>query len=195
VPSSPRWLPSRESLASNRWLRWIGPSLFDPRLWQARRRSIATGSAVGLFFGLLIPVAQIPASAAAAVLLRANVPAAVAGTFVTNPFTFAPIYYAAWWVGCLVLGDTSAAPPGVVLGAATVATPVDAGSVVGLLAGGWWNVLAERLAGVGKPLMLGLACFAVVSGLTAYVAVSIGWRLAVVGRRRRRRLGRSARAV
>lgn len=187
-----RWLPSRESLAANRLLGWIGPGLFDPRLWQARRRSIAAGSALGLFFGLLIPIAQIPASAAAAVFLRANVPAAVAGTFVTNPFTFGPIYYAAWWVGSLVLGDTSTAPPDLAL---AVAGADPAPGLTALVAGGWWEVMAAKLAGVGKPLMLGLTLFAVVAGLTAYVAVSVGWRLAVVGRRRRRRGQRSARRI
>jgi uncharacterized protein (DUF2062 family) len=187
-----RWLPSRESLAANRLLGWIGPGLFDPRLWQARRRSIAAGSALGLFFGLLIPIAQIPASAAAAVFLRANVPAAVAGTFVTNPFTFGPIYYAAWWVGSLVLGDTATPPPDLAL---AVAGADPAPGLTALVAGGWWEAMAAKLAGVGKPLMLGLTLFAVVAGLTAYVAVSVGWRLAVVGRRRRRRGHRSARGI
>lgn len=187
-----RWLPSRESLAANRLLGWIGPGLFDPRLWQARRRSIAAGSALGLFFGLLIPIAQIPASAAAAVVLRANVPAAVACTLVTNPFTFGPIYYAAWWVGTVLLGDSSTPPPGAALAAASA----DPGpGWTALLAGGWWEAITTRLAGVGKPLMLGLALFATVAGLTAYAAVSVGWRVAVVGRRRRRRGRLSGRAV
>jgi uncharacterized protein (DUF2062 family) len=55
--------------------------------------------ALGFFFGLLVPLAQIPLSAAAAVTLRANVPAAVASTLVTNPVTFGPLYYAAWRLG------------------------------------------------------------------------------------------------
>ncbi|MFJ4290633.1 DUF2062 domain-containing protein [Cupriavidus sp. NPDC089707] len=67
--------------------------------------------ALGFFFGLLIPLAQIPRSAAAAVALRANVPAAVASTLVTNPLTFGPIYYAAWRVGSAILGEPVDAPP------------------------------------------------------------------------------------
>nr|WP_249221378.1 DUF2062 domain-containing protein [Cupriavidus sp. KK10] len=50
------------------------------------------GLALEFFFGLLIPLAQIPLSAAAAVALRANVPAAVASPLVTNPMTLGPIY-------------------------------------------------------------------------------------------------------
>jgi uncharacterized protein len=92
------WLPGAEAIRASRWLRWLGPALHHPRLWHVSRRGVALGMALGFFFGLLIPLAQIPLSAAAAVALRANVPAAVASTLVTNPVTFAPIYYAAWRV-------------------------------------------------------------------------------------------------
>lgn len=175
-----RWLPSRDSLRENRWLRWIGPRLFDPHLWHARRRAIALGMALGVFFGLLIPVAQIPFSAGAAVVLRANVPAAVASTLVTNPFTFGPIYYAAWWVGSALLGEST--PP-----------PVDPAAIdPGASSLGFWASLKASIAGVGQPLMLGLVLFATVIGLATYVLVSLGWRLAVM-RRRRRRMADSAR--
>ena len=39
-----------------------------------------------------MPLAQIPASAIAATIFRANVPTAIGSTLVTNPVTFAPIY-------------------------------------------------------------------------------------------------------
>ncbi|TXC67466.1 DUF2062 domain-containing protein [Piscinibacter aquaticus] len=73
----------------------MGPALHHPRLWHLNRRGVALGLALGLFFGLLIPIAQIPLAGGAAVLLRANVPMAVASTLVTNPVTFGPVYYAA----------------------------------------------------------------------------------------------------
>jgi uncharacterized protein (DUF2062 family) len=105
-------LPSAEALRANRWLRWLGPALHHPKLWHISRRGLALGMALGVFFGLLIPLAQIPLSAAAAVALRANVPAAVASTLVTNPVTFGPIYYAAWRVGSAMLGEPGdTAPP------------------------------------------------------------------------------------
>ncbi len=104
MPGLARFLPSPETLQRNRWLRWLGPALHHPRLWHLSRRGLALGMAVGVFFGLLIPIAQIPLSAAAAVALRANVPAAVASTLVTNPVTFGPVYYVAWRLGSAVLG-------------------------------------------------------------------------------------------
>ena len=37
--------------------------------------------------------------------MGANVPAAVSSTLVSNPLTFAPIYYLAYRTGLLVTGD------------------------------------------------------------------------------------------
>ena len=59
-----RLLPDPGQLAGNRWLRWLGPRMFHPRLWHVSRRGVALGVAIGVFFGFLIPIAQIPVSAA-----------------------------------------------------------------------------------------------------------------------------------
>lgn len=63
------------------------------------------GSAIGVFFAFITPIAQIPLSAAVAVALRANVPSAVVATFVNTPPTFGPVYNAAWYVGSKVLDE------------------------------------------------------------------------------------------
>jgi hypothetical protein len=175
-----RHLPQPEKLRDNRWLRWLGPALFHPRLWHVHRRGIALGMALGVFFGLLIPIAQIPFSAAAAVAMRANVPAAVASTLVTNPVTFGPVYYAAWRVGSAILGQPLAAgalPPS---RESTVTDPAADQS--------WWQDLQLRVLGVGKPLLLGLAIFASGVGAATYLAVSLAWRWRVLRRRRLRLL-------
>jgi uncharacterized protein (DUF2062 family) len=171
-----RFLPSRESIQHSRWLRWIGPTLHHPRLWHLNRHGLALGLALGVFFGLLIPLAQIPLSVAAAVALRANVPAAVASTLVTNPVTFGPLYYAAWRLGRAVLG-----------------TPVAEGELPPLPEAdeppsdeSWWQLLQRRLMGVGKPLLLGLALMASAVGLLTYFVVSWVWVLKVRWERRRR---------
>ncbi|WP_298830939.1 DUF2062 domain-containing protein [uncultured Piscinibacter sp.] len=169
------WLPSAEALKGNRWLRWIGPALHHPRLWHLNRRGVALGLALGLFFGLLIPIAQIPLAGAAAVLLRANVPMAVASTLVTNPVTFGPVYYAAWRTGIAILGDDGRGPPPVV-------QEDDA-------SGSWWSRVWQRVRAAGKPLLLGLAIFATGFGLLGYLIVTLLWRLRVVVARRRRRRG------
>lgn len=170
-----RWLPDNESIRANRWLRWIGPALHHPHLWRPSRRGLALGMALGFFFGLLIPLAQIPLSAAAAVALRANVPAAVASTLVTNPLTFGPIYYGAWRLGSTILGDTAQAPP-------TPETIMEHAAPEE----SWWRALTRRILGVGKPLLLGLAILATAVGFTTYFVVSAAWRLSVMWKWHRR---------
>lgn len=170
------WLPSSDVIQANPWLRWLGPALHHPRLWHMGRRGLALGMALGFFFGLLIPLAQIPLSAAAAVVLRANVPAAVASTLVTNPVTFGPIYYAAWRLGSAVLGEPAEAQS-----APTVMVEEGAPDE------SWWASVKRRVMGVGKPLILGLAIMATTVGILTYFLVSAAWKLAVLWKRYRRR--------
>jgi uncharacterized protein (DUF2062 family) len=169
-------LPDAEAIRASRWLRWLGPALHHPRLWHLSRRGLALGMALGFFFGLLVPLAQIPLSAAAAVALRANVPAAVASTLVTNPLTMGPIYYLAWHLGSAILGEPAAAPPG--LGSGVEDGPSN---------DSWWQRATRRVLAVGKPLLLGLAVMATAVGTATYFLVSVAWRLSVLWKRHRRR--------
>jgi uncharacterized protein len=169
-----RYLPTADQLRGNRALGWLAPAVADPQLWSFRRHGVAAGLAIGVFFGLLVPIAQILFAVVAAVALRANVPVAAATTFITNPFTFGPIYYLAYKLGALLLGDAAPVP--------------DAEALEREIAGArdwlahWW----ERFATFGKPLALGLVVFATVGAAVAYAAVHVAWRTGVVLRRRRR---------
>lgn len=171
-----RLMPEPDAIRRNRWLRWLGPALHHPRLWRLNRHGLALGVALGVFFGLLIPIAQIPLSATAAVALRAHVPAAVASTLVTNPVTFGPVYYVAWRLGSAILREPvpeGSVPP---LPAATEPPPDE----------GWWAGIQRRVLGVGKPLLLGLALMATAIGLSTYFVVSWIWVLKTRWTRRRR---------
>lgn len=176
------WLPTPDSVRNNRWLRWMGPLLTQQRLWHFSRKGIAMGVAVGVFFGLLLPVAQIPVSAAVAVLLRANLPMAVASTLVTNPVTFGPVYYGAYRLGKAVLGE-----PELSDGQARV--ELDGASSLVVRERAWRERMAaglEHLRGVGKPMATGLAIVASVSGFAVYFVVSGVWVIKTRYERRRR---------
>lgn len=172
-----QWLrqrvPTREQLQTRRWLRWLSPWLGHPRLWLWSRRGVAMGVALGVFFGLLIPLAQIPLSAAAAVVLRANLPVAAASTLVTNPVTFAPVYYAAYRLGSWITGEDE--PPAAL--PAPAATADD----------GTGPSLWARIGALGKPLLIGLSILSAAAGLTSYLIIHLLWRLHIVRRWRRRR--------
>ena len=169
------WLPTPETLRTNRWLRWMGPTLQHPRLWHFSRKGIAMGLALGIFFGLLIPVAQMPLAAAAAVVLRANLPMAVASTLVTNPVTFGPVYYGAYHLGKAILGQP--VPSDAQVNAFLNKTLEEPEVEVGM----WERFLQSlrRLATVGKPLVVGLAILASLSGVLVYFLISAVWTLRV----------------
>lgn len=178
-----QWLPSPESVRSNRWLRWLGPALHHPRLWHFSRKGIALGLALGIFFGLLIPVAQIPLAATAAVVLRANLPMAVTSTLVTNPVTFGPVYYAAYKTGQFVLGIDGGSPSGKALETAPSVPPDEVEPTWGERLAAAWHWMTDA----GKPLVVGLALFACVGGLTTYLITSLVW-IWYIRRSRNRRL-------
>lgn len=183
------WLPKPEALQNSRWLRWMGPVLNHPRLWHFSRKGIALGLALGIFFGLLIPVAQIPFAAALAVALRANVPMAVASTLVTNPVTFGPVYYGAYRLGTTVLGEKAPTDREIEseLQAAQEAPP----AIEGL--GNRTRHAFKQLTTVGKPLVVGLAIVASLSGIAVYFLVSGIWILRTRWQRNKRLRSRTPR--
>lgn len=123
---------------------------------------MALGVAVGMFIGLLIPIAQIPFAAAIALCLRANVAVAAAGTLVSNPLTVPPIYYAAYHLGAWVTGTSAA-------NGLSLLDP--------------WSVW-EHMGSVGWPLFTGLAMTASAAALVGYLLVSRIWVWRVTIKRR-----------
>lgn len=200
-----RLMPSHESVANNRWLRWLGPSVLHPRLFHLSRRGVATGAAIGVFFAFITPIAQIPLSAAACVVLRANVPVAIVATLVNTPPTFGPVYYAAWKVGSWVLAeptDPAAAPEVLVRAAAAPAAAPGASSVAAFARGlqpdvasqetlSWRGRAVRTVQSIGKPLLVGTLIFSFVFSALAWVLCSTVWH-GRVRLKRRRRLALSA---
>ena len=158
-------LPTLEDLRTNPGLRWLGPLIERPWLWRLDRRSVAMGLALGMFFGLTIPIGQGLFSGAAAVLLRANLPIAVFTTFISNPFTTPAILVAGYFTGNVILGE-EAAP----------ALFADDGR-------SW----LEKITSMGEPLVIGLLVIATIAAILSYALVHLYWRVVVVRRYARRR--------
>lgn len=174
-----RWIPSRDSVRTQRGMRWLGPLLERPWLWQLNRRSVAAGVGLGVFCGFLIPGLQVVIAAMLAMVIRANLPVAVVSTLISNPFTYAPIVVLAYRVGAMMLGETVDE----VQAAAIEAEAFEAGiAEVTTFAERW----AERFSTIGKPLILGLFTFATVGGVLSYLLTVLVWRIAVVVRMRHR---------
>lgn len=162
-----RWLPTREQLQGSRWLRPLGRHLHDDRLWHMNRASVARAVSIGLFFGLLMPVAQIAFAVAGAIVLRAHLAVAAGATLVTNPLTFTPIYWLAYKLGKGILGEPQDDAAAQAIGAQAKAVAAELGWFEGL----WYSIQAA-----GAPLVVGLSVLAVAGAALGYVLVWLLWR-------------------
>lgn len=148
---------------------WIRKTFAQPMVWHLNRRSVAGGVAVGLFVSWIpIPLQMLLAAVVAAVL-RVHVPVSVVMVWFTNPLTFAPLLYAAWRSGSMILGKPVLAEP---LSFSTHSLLTSAGQA--------WPTL---LTG-----MLFCACVSAVLGFTLTLLV---WRIHALRRWRQRRHRRS----
>lgn len=170
-----RWLPGNHAVRKNRLLARLGPAFHHPRLWHINRQGIALGAAIGGFFGLLVPFGQIPIAAVVAVLMRANLAATVVGTFVTNPFTFAPIYYLAYRIGVRMTG---AEPMSAAVSSLSSVEPQG----IAEWATQWW----QQAQSLGKPLFAGLFVLACLFALVSYFSIDWLWRAIAVRSWKRR---------
>ncbi len=132
------------------WLhRRIGDRLLDPHLWQPEREPIARGLAIGSFFSVLqIPFQSLPA-VVVAIAMRANVPAALLGCWITNPFTGAFIVLLELQIGFWLMGMGS------------VFEALKDGSV--------WKLLKEAPV----PFAVGALVFAPITAVVCYFGA--GW--------------------
>jgi len=169
-----RYLPDHETLAANRWLAPFGSTLFHPRLWHLNRHSAAGAVAVGMFCGLIPGPFQMLGAALCCMVFRVNLPLALFTTLYTNPFTILPLYVAAFAIGEWILGP----------GAGHFTAPPELGA--GSLAS-WLDALLAWVAGLGKPLFLGLVVLASGLSLAGYLLTRVAWRSYLIHQWRKRR--------
>lgn len=160
-------LPSREALMANRWLKWAHPVLSKPEFFKLRRESVARGAAIGVFFAFALPLAQIPASVFFAILMRTNIPVAVAATFVNTPLTFGPVYYLAYKLGDAILAAQR------MTGLPEIST-------------------ADIEVPISHAVLLGSMLIAVTASTLAYLAVKAIWMINAYQRLKRQRLKKLA---
>jgi len=174
-------MPDPNKIREHKWLAWLHPWLHHPHLWHVSREGIARGAAIGGFFGLLLPIGQIPTAALIAIVMRANLPMAALGTFVTNPFTFAPIYFFAYKIGLFLTGAEQAAE------LQTVDLASNPLQQTGWFTREWFEFWSERIAKMGKPLFVGLLTVSILFSAFSYFAVHWFWRMHTVSAWRERK--------
>ncbi len=169
-----KYLPTHQTILSNRWIAWCGPWLKHHNLWHLHRRSVAGGFAIGLFAGLVPGPLQILTGVLLAIIFRVNLPVAALTTLYTNPLTIVPLYYVAYRYGALVtMTDVPKQEP----------TTFDMSSQGWL---DWIPALIDWMVSLGKPLAVGLPLLAITLAAVGYVLVDGAWRLYVYLTWRRR---------
>ena len=174
-----KYLPSHESVRQNRYIRFFGTALHHPNLWHLNRKSVAGGTAIGLFCGLVPGPLQMLSAALFAILFRVNLPVAVILTWYTNPFTIVPLYYLAYKLGMFVTGGNGQVLPGGDLD--LLALPIVE----------WIPALYLWVASMGRPFVLGLFLLALILAVAGYLLAIAAWRVHVTlawNKRRRMRL-------
>ena len=162
-----RYLPDHEALAANRWLAPFGNTLFHPRLWHLNRHSAAGAVAVGLFCGLIPGPLQMLAAALCCVGFRVNLPLALVTTLYTNPLTILPLWVAAFAIGEWILGAG---------GGPFTSPPEWSGAWSGDALLAWLHALYGWMAGLGRPLFIGLVALASGLSVAGYMLTRLAWR-------------------
>lgn len=172
-----KYMPTREGMSRNKYLRPIAHRFLTPELWRFTRRSVPRGVALGLFSAFIIPLGQIFVAAFLALPTRANVPLAAATTFVTNPLTIPFWLFLANRLGQFMLQIDEAT--------ARVASEQ--------LQSDLWQRVVDgfEMAGV---TVLGFLVLALVSSTVGYLVSSAIWRV-LVARKRAKRLRRMAKRL
>jgi uncharacterized protein (DUF2062 family) len=147
--------------------------LVQSQFWSLNRRSVTRAFALGLMISFVPLPVQMPLAALGALLFRLNVPAAIFGTFLANPVTMVPMYMAAYWVGCSLLGVASR----------DIAFEMS------------WHWLTTALLPIWKPFLLGCLVLGSATAVTGYVLLGGVWHLTLVLKYHERKGANGAKAL
>lgn len=149
----------------------------DRALFAFDRHAVARGVAIGFFFGILTPVAQIVFSLVAAIAVRANLLVAAGSTLITNPFIMPFVYYLAYRIGLFLLGGGAGATAEEQTEALQDMVDSEEAAELAFEVTHWFQTLTDWAASVGLPFLVGVVTLAAGTALTGYVIVYAGWGL------------------
>ena len=164
-----RYLPNTNWIRDTRLARMSGCMINDPNLWHLNKRSVSVGIAVGLFSAFMPVPGQMLLAVIFAIVLRGNLALAVATTWISNPFTYAPIFYFAYRLGSWITMQPE------------VAFEIE-------LSLDW---LQHGFLKIYKPMLTGCFLLAVFASSLAHTIIYSGWRLMIRRRWMKRRRDRA----
>ena len=96
-------LPTPEKILESRTLKLFAPHLADPRLWHFNRHSLNKAVYIGVLSAFFPLPGQMLLALIGSLIFRANVPMALGLTWITNPVTSLPIFYAGYYIGAKII--------------------------------------------------------------------------------------------
>ena len=134
--------------------RIFGKVMQRKHLWYINRRSVSVAFGVGIFCAFVPIPLQTLLATVTAILLRANLPIAIASVWITNPLTFTPLYYFCYKVGQQLLALVGNTPY-----LETDSTLPDM-----IFSSAW------------QAFLLGCLSVGMVAALLGYVTINLAWR-------------------
>ena len=160
-----KFVPTQEDVENKAILRPLRPLLHHPELWHLERRGMRVAVAIGVWCSWIPLPIQMVAAVLLAIWTRANVPIAVAITFITNPLTIGPMFYYAFKLGTWLLGME----------------PEGNNLEFGL------SLFLEKTTQIFFPLALGCLICACATSPLGWLTAHVLWRVHAVRRWRQRR--------
>ena len=156
-----RFLPKAEEITRQPGVRYIAHLLASPSLWRFNSLSCRRGAVLGWYFCFVpMPMQMLPTFLIAP-FFGCNLPIAIALVWVSNPFTYAPIFGFSYGIGNLLLGRGLSFPD------------VD------------WTSFGSLTGDLYLPMFLGGQVFGLTLGLVSYILIRAGFRIHKVRRVRR----------
>lgn len=139
--------------------RGLAARLFHADMIRLNRDSLCRGLAIGMFWGFApMPFQMFPA-AVFCWLARANLPAAILCVWISNPFTYAPIFFVEYQLGLLLVGDSGMSWADFLM-----------------LMDGEGNPLWRLLQEIGEPILRGALAISTVMAVLGYAGGALLFR-------------------
>lgn len=142
-----------EELQNTKSLKWSKRYLAKPYLWHFHKSNVANSAFIGLFVSCLPMPFQMLVACIFSILFRANIPIAMALTWVSNPLTMAFFIYSQYKIGQFILDRQSA-----VLESLSI------------------NYLLDNWHLFWQNLLLGSITMGVILGIIGWLIVQVFWK-------------------
>ena len=158
-----RYIPHKESIASNSIIRLFDEYLHDPNIWHIHRRSSAGGAAIGVFCAFIpIPI-QTLSAAALAILFRMNLPIAILFSLLANPITVPFIFFYSYKLGSILFGLEENQITNIIPENTTIIE--------------WFNTI---FLNIWEPLLIGCFILGLISSSITYFLIRLIWRIGAI---------------